>query len=155
MQEDRIDFSHRIFPSERNRLFNEMEFAVPEAAGPACMQDIRRLMLERFPDVKWPVEYRTLGADETWLSPAYQRDAVTISVHQAAELPCAEFFTAAEEIFRAYEGRPHWGKVHSQSPAELAALYPKWGAFQEVRQQLDPQGCFLNEYLRELFAVAP
>jgi len=155
VQEARIDFSHRIFPSERNRLFNEMEYAVPEAAGPACMQDIRRLMLERFPDVTWPVEYRTLGGDETWLSPAYQRDAVTISIHQAAELPYNEFFAAAEEVFRAYEGRPHWGKLHAQSPAELAALYPRWEAFQKVRQALDPQGCFLNDYLREIFAVNP
>jgi len=153
VQEARIDFSYRIFPSERNRFFNEMEYAVPAEAGPECMEDIRRLMRKRFPDVKWPLEYRTLGADETWLSPAYQRDAVTISIHEAADLPYDEFFSAAEEIFKAYESRPHWGKVHAQSSAELAALYPKWEAFQEVRQQLDPNGHFLNDYLRELFAA--
>lgn len=35
--DDRIDRSYRIFPSERNLKFNEIEFAVPVANGPACL----------------------------------------------------------------------------------------------------------------------
>ncbi|MEZ4664855.1 MAG: D-arabinono-1,4-lactone oxidase, partial [Caldilineaceae bacterium] len=98
--------------------------------------------------------YRTLAADDIWLGPAYGRDTVTISVHQAAELPYRPFFDDVETIFRNYGGRPHWGKIHTHGAAELAALYPQWDAFQQVRRQLDPQGRFLNDYLRQLFEVA-
>ena len=110
IQKERIDFSHRIFPSARNLLFNEMEFAVPEVHGPDCVRAIRQLMQQKHPDVVWPIEYRTLGADDIWLSPAYQRETVTISIHQAAELSYQAFFADAETIFRSFEGRPHWGK---------------------------------------------
>ena len=151
ISEERIDFSHRIFPSERNTLFNEMEFAVPAEQGPDCLKAIRDLMLTRHPDVLWPIEYRTLAADEIWLSPAYRRETVTISIHQAAELPHEAFFADAEAIFREFEGRPHWGKMHSFTPAELRDTYPKWGAFQDLRQRLDPDGRFMNRYLESLF----
>lgn len=30
-------------------------------------------------------------------------------------------------------------------------LYPEWADFQAIRRELDPDGIFLNDYLRELF----
>ncbi len=147
---ERVDWSYRIFPSERNNRFVEMEFAVPAAAGPACMQEIRALMQEKHPAVQWPVEYRTLAADDSWLSPAYQRESVTISIHQAVDLPYAAFFADVEAIFRNYRGRPHWGKLHSLTAADFVALYPRWNDFLAVRQELDPTGCFVNEHLQRI-----
>ena len=128
----RIDRSYRILPSERTLKFNESEYAVPAANGPACLAELRQMMRSRHPNVAWPIEYRTLAADELWLSPAYGRATVTISIHQAAELPYGDFFAAAEAIFRNHQGRPHWGKI------------------QTVRRRLDPQGRFLNEHLATL-----
>jgi FAD/FMN-containing dehydrogenase len=147
---DRVDWSYRILPSERNIRFNEMEFAVPAAHGPDCLREIRQLMRERHPDVAWPVEYRTLHADDIPLSPAYGRETVTISVHQDATLPHRPFFTDAEAIFRNHHGRPHWGKIHWHSGRELRDLYPLWDEFHAVRARLDPTGRFLNAYLREM-----
>ena len=148
---ERVDWSYRIFPSQRNNRFVEMEFAVPAADGPACMHAIRALMQERYPEVQWPVEYRTLAADDIWLSPAYGRQSVTISIHQAADLPYADFFRDAEAIFRSFAGRPHWGKLHSHSADDFARLYLRWEDFLAVRQKLDPEGRFLNPHLRCLF----
>ena len=37
--------------------------------------------------------------------------------------------------------------------AQLAPRYPHWQDFLRVRAQLDPQGVFLNDYLRRLFGV--
>jgi FAD/FMN-containing dehydrogenase len=147
---ERVDWSHRIFPSERNVLFYEMEFAVPAAAGPDCLREIRELMLTRHPEVAWPIEYRTLRADDIPLSPAFGRDTVTISIHQAAELPYQSFFDDAEAIFRNHRGRPHWGKMHSHTARELRVLYPEFDAFQAVRERLDPGRRFLNRHLRRL-----
>ncbi|MEM7116807.1 MAG: D-arabinono-1,4-lactone oxidase [Chloroflexota bacterium] len=153
LSEERIDYSHRIFPSERNLLFNEMEFAVPEENGPDCVRAIRHLMQTKHPEVLWPIEYRTLGADDIWLSPAYGHDTVTISIHQAADLPYDPFFRDAEAIFRAFNGRPHWGKIHYHSSDELRQLYPMCDDFLRVRRELDENGRFLNTYLRNLFAI--
>ena len=101
-----------------------MEFAVPAEHGPDCVREIRDLMRTRHPDVLWPIEYRTLRADDIPLSPAYGRATVTISIHQAAELPYQAFFADAEAIFRNHRGRPHWGKLHSHTARELRDLYP-------------------------------
>lgn len=151
MNPERIDWSYRIFPSKRTIRFNEIEFAVPAEVGPACFGDVRRLMRERYPEVAWPIEYRTVAADDIPLSPNYGRETVAISVHQAAELPYEPFFRDVEAIFRHYQGRPHWGKLHWHRAAELRELYPEWDRFVTVRQQLDPEGRFLNPYLAELF----
>ena len=147
---ERIGWCDEILPTERTVKFNEMEFAVPEAAGPDCIREIRALMRARHPDVVWPIEYRTLAPDDIPLSPAHRRATVTISVHQAAELPYAAFFADCEAVFRNHQGRPHWGKHHSHRAAELRALYPEWERFAKVRRQVDPRGRFLNGYLAEL-----
>jgi FAD/FMN-containing dehydrogenase len=147
---ERIGHSDVILPSERNEKFNEIEFAIPAADGVACFREIRELMLRRYPQVEWPLEYRTLAADELPLSPAYGRPTVTISAHEAAELDCEGFFAEIESIFRTFDGRPHWGKVHTHDAAQLAPKYPLWQEFQEVRRRLDPDGSFSNSYLRQL-----
>ena len=151
VREERIDCSYRIFPSERHLRFNEMEFAVPEVNGPDCLREIRQLMQTKHADVAWPIEYRTLHADDIDLSPAYERATVTISIHQANDLPHQSFFADAEAIFRNHHGRPHWGKLHSHTACELQALYPRWDHFQTLRRQLDSGSLFLNDYLRHLF----
>jgi FAD/FMN-containing dehydrogenase len=151
---ERIDHSDRVFPSVRDVKFNEIEFSVPEANGPACLRELRELMLTKHQEVRWPLEYRTVAADDIPLSPHYRRDSVAISAHQAAELPYKAFFADVEAVFRNHGGRPHWGKIHTHSGPELAKLYEKWADFHEIRRRLDPRGRFLNTYLRDLFAEA-
>ncbi len=145
-----VDWSHRVFPSERTLRFNEMEFAVPEASGPDCLREVRALMQKRQPDVIWPVEYRTVRADDIPLSPAFGRATVTISVHQAAELPHRAFFRDAEAVFRNHHGRPHWGKLHTHTARVLRTLDPRFDAFRAVRERVDPGGRFMNGHLRGL-----
>jgi FAD/FMN-containing dehydrogenase len=147
---ERVDWSYRIFASERTLRFVEMEFAVPIASGPACFRELRQLMLEKHRDVHWPIEYRTQRQDDLYISPAYMRDSVTLSLHQANDLPYQRFFADAEAVFRNHGGRPHWAKLHTHTADELAALYPMWDQFREQRARVDPRGRFLNPYLRRL-----
>ena len=147
---ERVDWSYRIFPSQRNVLFNEMEFAVARESGRDCFAEIRALMLGKHRDVRWSVEYRTQEADDIYLSPAYQRHVVTISVHQAAELPYEPFFGDVEADFRNHRGRPHWAKIHSHTTKDLSELYPMWDSFLAIRERLDPRQRFLNPYLRRV-----
>jgi FAD/FMN-containing dehydrogenase len=124
-----------------------MEYSVAAADGPACFAEIRDLLMNTFTEVQWPVEYRTLARDDAWLSNAYERETVSISVHQDVRVDESDYYAACESIFKAYQGRPHWGKVHYLDGENLASLYPKWRDWWRLRDHLDPRGIFLNEFL--------
>jgi len=61
------------------------------------------------------------------------------------------YFQALEKILKQYEGRPHWGKMHTMNKAEVQAAYPRLRDFVDVRNRLDERGIFLNEYMHHLF----
>ncbi|MEG9861341.1 MAG: D-arabinono-1,4-lactone oxidase [Parvularculales bacterium] len=149
----RTRWSHQAFPSPRTVRFNEMEYAVPAAAGPECVREVGEVMKRSGHNFMFPIEYRTIAADNIWLSPFYKRDSVSISIHQYARDPWRELFAEAEAVFRRYEGRPHWGKLHTLTAKKAANLYPRWEDFRAVRQRLDPKGHLLNTYLKTLFAA--
>jgi FAD/FMN-containing dehydrogenase len=69
-------------------------------------------------------------------------------------MPYKAYFAAVEKIFQTYDGRPHWGKMHTLTAATLATRYPGWEDFLRVRARLDPNGVFLNDYLRGIFGVS-
>jgi FAD/FMN-containing dehydrogenase len=56
----------------------------------------------------------------------------------------------ADDIFTAHEGRPHWGKVHTRDAEYLAEAYPRFGEFTALRDRLDPDRRFGNDYLRRV-----
>jgi len=149
----RARWSHDAFPSDRNNRFNEMEYAVPAERGPDCIREVAAHMRNCGVNFLFPLEYRYVAADDIWLSPFYERDSVTISVHQYHRQPYQKLFDGVENIFRRYQGRPHWGKLHTARAAELKTLYPRWDDFLKVRKEIDPTGKFLNPYLKELFGV--
>ncbi len=148
---ERIDWSYRILPSVRELKFFEMEYSVPAESGPECFREIRTMLREKHPEVVWPVEYRTLAADDIPLSTAYQRETVTISIHRDGRKDYAAVMDDSEAVFRNFAGRPHWGKLHRRTHSELLELYPRFDEFCELRRRLDPDGVFLNPFLRELF----
>ena len=55
-----------------------------------------------------------------------------------------------EPILRAAGGRPHWGKVHTRTAADLAPAYPRFADFVALRDRLDPDRVFGNDYLRRV-----
>jgi FAD/FMN-containing dehydrogenase len=145
-----VDWSWRIYPSLRNVRFVEMEYTLPLAAGPAGMREARRVMQTRHPDCTWAVEYRTQPGETSLLSPTQGAPSVTISIHQAAELPHEALFRDVEDVFLAHGGRPHWGKLHSLRREDLERRYPSLPAFRAIRAELDPDEVFVNGYLAEL-----
>jgi FAD/FMN-containing dehydrogenase len=143
-----------VLPRHRTLKFEEMEYAVPVAAGLDCFKEVRRRVLDRHRQhVGWRVLYRTVAADGGWLSPFQGRASATIAILQNVGLEYWPYFNDIEPIFRAYGGRPHWGKKHTLKAADLRPLYPRWDDFLRLRAQLDPAGTFLNPYLKELFGV--
>jgi FAD-linked oxidoreductase len=146
------DYSHRLFATPRAVRFQEMEYNIPAEELPLVLAELRNCISRYRIQVHFPVECRFVHADDIWLSPAYQRDSAYVAVHMYKGMPYEDYFRKAEAIFRGYEGRPHWGKFHYLSAEELASSYPRWEDFRRVRAKLDPQGLFLNTYLRQFFA---
>jgi len=144
---NRLAWSDEVLANDRPERHTEMEYSVPIEQGPECFRALRRLIRESFPRLHWPLEYRTLAADNVWLSTAYDQPCATISVHQGIDSEDEPLFRACEEVFREYGGRPHWGKVHFQNGEELAAVHPRWADWWRVRDLWDPDGRFLNDHL--------
>lgn len=153
----RVGPSYQIFPHVRVVRFREMEYTVPVEAGPACLREILRTVREKHLPVCFPLEYRYVKGSDAWLS-MFQgmgdRGGCSISVHQYGDIDYRPYFAEIEPIFWKYQGRPHWGKLHTLDAKRLAALYPDhWQDFQEVRRTLDPQGRMLNPHLRHILGV--
>jgi FAD/FMN-containing dehydrogenase len=146
----RCAWSYEVLPNDRPHRHTEMEYSVPAADGPACLAEIRALVRRDFPTLRWPVEYRTLAADDVWLSTGYGRETVTISVHQDIAEDDEPYFRACAEVFDRFGGRPHWGKVNYLGGSALAAAHPRWDDWWRARDRFDPKGTFLNGYLRSI-----
>lgn len=142
----RVDRSDRIFASPRLVRFTEMEYALPRAATPEAVRRVMALVPARGFAVPFPIEVRTVAADDAFLSTASGRDSGFVAVHMYEGMPYEPYFRAVEAIMDELGGRPHWGKRHFQTAAALRPRYPDWDRFQAVRARLDPHGRFANDY---------
>ena len=145
-----VDWSSRIFPSARNTKFNEMEYQIPLQHGMNCLEEILHTLRRHKVPMFFPLEYRLVRGDDIWLSPFYQQDSASISVHQFYKQDYQVIFKLVEPIFLKYGGRPHWGKLHSLNARQLQNVYPKWQDFLNIRQDLDPQQKWLSPELQQL-----
>jgi len=130
--------------------FVEMEYAVPRAALVDTLRELKAMVDRSDFRISYPVEVRTAPADDIALSTASGRDSAYIAVHMFKGTPYQAYFTAAERILTAHEGRPHWGKVHTRDAEYFAGVYPRFGEFTALRDRLDPDRRFQNDYLRRV-----
>jgi FAD-linked oxidoreductase len=148
-----INYSHRIFATPRLVRFQEMEYNLPVEHFPMVLREIDECIRRERIQVHFPLECRFVHSDDIPLSPAHGRESAYIAVHMYKGMAYRAYFDAVESIFKKYEGRPHWGKLHTRCAEDLSQLYPQWQAFQVVRDSLDPDGVFINDYLRDLLGV--
>ena len=151
--EKAIDEGWKLLSTERPVRFNEMEFQLPAGVQLKALAEIVATIEKERPDVFFPIECRRIAPDDAWLSPFQGEPRGSIAVHAHYKDEFAFLYTLIEPIFRRYGGRPHWGKLHSVTGDQLAALYPRWNDFLKVRAKLDPEGRMLNPYLKGLFGV--
>ena len=144
------DIPYKVFTSPRRVRFLEMEYALPREAAIGALREVKA-MIDRSPlRVSFPVEVRTAPADDIALSTASGRESAYIAVHLYRGTPHQAYFTAVERIMTAHGGRPHWGKVHTRDAEYFAEVYPRFGEFTALRDRLDPQRLFGNDYLRRV-----
>ncbi len=141
-----IDVSHRVFTSPRLVKFLEMEYALPVESIPDALRDVMSMVDRNGHHISFPVEVRTAAADDIALSTASGRATGYIAVHMAKGSPHQSYFRDVETIMRAYDGRPHWGKLHTQTADELRRRYARFESFVALRNQLDPNNLMMNRY---------
>ncbi|WP_037886294.1 D-arabinono-1,4-lactone oxidase [Streptomyces viridochromogenes] len=147
------DIPYKVFTSPRRVRFVEMEYAVPREAVIETLRELKAVVDRSGLRVSFPVEVRTAPADDITLSTASGRDSAYVAVHMVKGTPFQRYFTAAERIFTAHDGRPHWGKVHTRDAEYFSEVYPRFGEFTALRDRLDPDRRFQNDYLRRVLGT--
>lgn len=94
-------------------------------------------------------ELRTVAADELWLSPAYGTDVVAIHINWWKDwVGVSAVLPAVEAALAPFDPVPHWGKLHTLTPAQVAARFPRLGHFRQLATELDPARVFANDAVR-------
>jgi len=145
--------SYEVFTSVRRVRFVETEYAIPREAIREALTRVRRMTATYGHDVTFPLEVRFAAADDIPLSTAFGQDTAYIAAHVYRGRPYQAYFDAFEAVMNDYGGRPHWGKMHSQTAAGLRARYPLFDQFLAVRDQADPAGIFRNHYLDRVLGI--
>lgn len=144
------DESYKVFASKRIVRFYEMEYAIPREACEEALNRVRRMVEDSGFFLNFPVEVRFTAPDEIPLSTASNRESAYIAVHIYKGMNFVPYFKEVESIMNSYQGRPHWGKLHFQNAHSLASRYPQWDLFQKVRNSVDPNRRFANQYVQNV-----
>jgi len=134
-----------------------VEIGIPLARAGEIIRQIKGWHSETQPHMHYPIILRCTGPSESWLSPSYGADTCFFGfvVYYAEDGSLSEegvsFLQAIEKVLAAEGGRPHWGKYFDESLYRWPEIYPQWQAFRQVRDTLDPQRKFDNEFTAELF----
>jgi alditol oxidase len=126
----------------------QSEAFVARGDGIAAMRTLRELAGDIRP-LLLVCELRAIAADSLWLSPQYGRDTIALHFTWRRDQRAVEQVVAMIEFALKPLGvRSHWGKVTSLRAADLAPRYERLDDFRRLRDELDPRGAFINDWLR-------
>jgi len=149
----KILHSHKVYATQRLVKFTEMEYNIPATAYTEVWDEVQKIVNSGKFDVHFPIESRWVKADNIMMSPAYKRDSAYIACHVYAKKNNRPYFKALEDIFLAYDGRPHWGKMNNFQTKDIMDRYPLFSKFMEHRKEQDPNSIFVSEYINKLLGL--
>ena len=126
---------------------------MPRAAMPEVLREIDAWVERTGERLPFPVEVRFGAADEPWLSTAHGRETAWIAVHQYHRMdhtpvlrrravdPAGARRPAALGQDALAGGRP-----------SCASCYPRFDDAMAVRDRVDPERLFGNDYLERVFS---
>lgn len=149
----KVHHSHKVYATTRLVKFREMEYNVPAESYADVWKEVEKTVNSRKFPIHFPIENRWVKKDDILISPAYGRDSAYIACHVYNKKDHTAYFKTLEDIFRAYGGRPHWGKMNTLTANDVADLYPEYTTFIDHQIAQDPDGIFLTPYLQHLLGV--
>lgn len=146
---DRIEKSHKVYIVPEPPLHRETEWTFDLKQAKEILREYKSLIIKK--NLNFIQEIRFTKGDDFWLSASYQRNSMWLGLyaynHEKWETLLPEF----EEFAKKYNGRPHWGKEFSKDKNYLQEQYPKYQDFIQLKQKLDPEKKFENEYIEKIF----
>jgi FAD/FMN-containing dehydrogenase len=147
----RVDRAYRIYAAEFPTGWDELEYFVPYESALDALEAIRPV-LAAFPQQRFPVEVRTIAAENALISPMHGRESVSLSFSGAIGTDYVDFLRGIDAALRELDGRPHWGKTHFVEADHLRDVYPRYEEFVAIRRAMDPDGLLLNDHVRGMLA---
>ena len=140
----RLDFT----PSFGDEL--QTEYLVPRSNAVEALHRVKALRAAIGPLLQVS-EIRTIAADDLWLSGSYGRDSVGIHFTWNNNSAVLAVLPLIEAALYPLGARPHWGKLFTTEPTQIANTYPQFLAFTELVHDWDPGGKFTNSLLGSVF----
>ncbi|MGG5261097.1 D-arabinono-1,4-lactone oxidase [Phycicoccus avicenniae] len=135
-------------PSRGEEL--QSEYLLPRGLVGEAVEELRRLAPRMAPLLQVG-EIRTVAADDLWLSSSHGRDVVALHFTWVLDRPGVDaLLPHLEAVLLPLGARPHWGKCFAAEAADLAPLYPRWRAFEDLRDRVDPGRVFGNDWLERV-----
>jgi xylitol oxidase len=140
-------FKMGFTPSSGEEL--QAEYFVPRDKAVEAIMAVHTLK-DEIKSVLMITEIRTIAADDLWMSMAYKQDSVAIhfTLTQDTERVMA-LLPKIEEKLSPFGVRPHWGKLFTIDPGTLQSRYERSQDFRDLMQEYDPEGKFINEFVRQ------
>ena len=138
-------FKMGFTPSAGKEL--QSEYFIPRENAVDALLAIEKMKDEIYPHILIS-EIRTIAADNFWMSPCFQQDAITI--HTTWKQKPGEVLALLpkfEAALAPFNVKPHWGKLFTIDPGTLHSRYTKYPDFVALAESYDPKGKFRNGYL--------
>ena len=148
---DRIEKSFKVFNVPEPPKHRETEWAFDVARAKEILTDYKKLLTDTEHTFNFIQEIRFTKGDDFWLSECHGRDTIWIGAYNHLDKQWSGILKEFETFALARNGRPHWGKEFTIDSHQVELMYPKYGAFVEMRKALDPTGKFENELMGRLF----
>jgi len=150
-----IGNSHEEFTLPIHLKQSVMEYGIPLEHTTAAITEIKQLLIKENLKVHMPIELRFTPKNDALLSMAHDTETCYIGIISykpfGKNIPHDVYFEKVHNIFKKYQGRPHWAKKHFYTSTELKNLYPKWKEFSKIKNELDPNRIFENDFLKKIF----
>ena len=138
-------FRMNFIPSSGAEL--QSEYFVPREKAYQAIRAVEQLR-DRITPHLFITEFRTIAADNLWMSTCHNRDALTIHFTWKPEWPAVkEILPLIEARLAPFDARPHWAKMFTMQPSRLKQLYEKLPDYQALLKHYDPSGKFRNAFL--------
>jgi xylitol oxidase len=138
-------FRMNFTPSSGEEL--QSEYFVPRERGYDAILAVEELRDQITPHL-FITEFRTIEADNLWMSECYQRSAMTIHFTWKPEWPAVkQILPLIEAKLAPFDARPHWAKLFTMDPVQVRSRYTKLSDFKQLLKQYDPNGKFRNQFL--------
>jgi FAD-linked oxidoreductase len=138
-----------ILPVPMPPIHDETEYALPREQAGAALSALRGLIEDHSLHINFPAELRFVAADDGWLSPMSGRSSACLGAYIGPDMPSERerYFSAFAERMQDFAARPHWGKAFRHRADYLRTVYPDYDRFVALRDRLDPQRRFQNDFL--------